>query len=209
MNKSRSQKPKKRHHYVPACYLRLFSSDQTRNGALHVMDLDAGTCRVGTPESEASEKHYNTVQGCDPPDAFENAIMEFEKMTSPSWHKMISARHIPSDPDEYNNIMNFIAVLTLRTPPNRRSQHEFTSRLHTQVAHKLLSTAELFTASIERARADGVEMPSLPEGVSLEDARQSLLKNGFEIHVTIPNNSYIDRMTQLTWALLPHLRRRW
>ncbi len=175
---------------------------------MHIIDLDKHLYRLGTPETSAFENDYNTVQGDLAPDALENCFMAFETSTSHSWHKMIRTDEIPSDPDDLNNILNFVAVQTLRTPPNRKIISDLAQRTYQAVARELLNSPRMFANTIERARLSGVDMPTLPEGVSLEDVYQTLLTSNFDLNVSIPNGYYIDLMTKQVGALLHNLRQR-
>lgn len=83
MNTAVEQPIKIRHHYVPVCYLRLFTPSQSSDDVLNALDLDTGKLWPSCPKRLAFENDYNSVDGDLRSDSFEDAFAKVENGAAP------------------------------------------------------------------------------------------------------------------------------
>lgn len=114
----------RRHHYVPACYLRLFSIPQDRYaGRLYVYDRQTGRPFPSTPDKSAHERDFYRVEleGTHP-NAVEKAYGELEARFAPVLAEISARGTLPANPDAMGALLAFVATQAARTPRVRRLQ---------------------------------------------------------------------------------------
>ena len=156
--------PPKRHHFVPAFYLQGFNEGGGRDDTFHVLDLKAGKLRPATPNSVGFENHFYRVEGdgLDPAGA-ESLLADFEAEMAPEIKRIVEARGFPDD-QAYNAVVNFVGLLAARGPAMRRALTDPMERMAKHILQLRVSSEEVYNATNDRMRADGIDLPDIPCG---------------------------------------------
>ncbi len=187
---------KTKHHYVPVCYLREFTPSGAKDAPIRVTDLDTGERWTSRPAKSGCENDYNSVEGDLRSDAIEDVFSQIESSSAPIWKRMIESGKVPSDPHELNWMMNFLALLQARTKPNRRALHQMHVSVYNKITDLITATPERFEGQIRKMKGDGVDIPELPEGTTLEDVRRKIRDGSIFLDANIHNNYYIEKMME-------------
>jgi len=108
-------KPRK-HHYVSQFYLGAFTTNGTRSGKLHVLDLASGKQWQASPEDVACERDFYMLEfGGDEAVAFEKTLGEIEGRAAPVISQIIQSGTVPEG-EEYKHLIDFLGVTALRVP---------------------------------------------------------------------------------------------
>lgn len=130
-----TQKRKWRHHYVPEMLLKNFADDK---GLLHVIDRVRNARRPSTiPRQLGFGRDYYYVADHEDGNSVEDAFAELEAISAPIIAKLIQARILPKDPDEWRTLIHFVAVQAARVPATRQMISRPIQREHEIVADLL------------------------------------------------------------------------
>lgn len=183
-----------RHHYVPVCYLRMFTPTQSAEDCLICTDLKSTKKWPSSPNAVAFENGYNSVEGDLRSDAVEDVFASVEMNAAPILHKMIFEKKFPQDPIDFNWLMNFFALLQARTKPNRKAIHDMYLTMSEAMINLVTSTPERFASHIAEIEESGISILELLEGRSLEDIRPKMRDGSLKLEANIHNNYYLDKM---------------
>jgi hypothetical protein len=117
----------RRHHYVPACYLKHFAVPQDRYaGRLYVYDRDSNRSFASSPDNSAHQRDFYRVdvEG-EHPNLAENAFEALETRFAPTVAGVIERGTLPTDPMARHELYAFVATQAVRTPRVREIQSRF------------------------------------------------------------------------------------
>jgi hypothetical protein len=165
----KTQKPKKRHHYIPVFYLNGFINS---TGTMWVYDKEDKGMFESTPDGIAYEKHYFTVKtedGKKDSEIIENYVATLESEFSKVLSKILTNK--PLSNEDKTNFAWFVASMMTRTPNFRNNIQKATSEMIQHVTLFMASHKKNFEQMVKRYEKDTgnkIEMP-------VEEFRQSIL----------------------------------
>ncbi|HRF09255.1 MAG TPA: DUF4238 domain-containing protein [Xanthobacteraceae bacterium] len=197
----------RRHHYLPQCYLRGFSQPRKggRTHQVHVYDR-SGKAFTANIANIAVERDFNRVEvPGQNPDILENGLAEFESELAVSLGR-IAAQRTLDDADDKANLLNFIALASVRNPRLRGTFSEFEDRVMKSILELSTANKERWQSLETRAREAGYFEGK--QNVSYEDIRDFVKRGEFKME--LPREQHIVNEFKGFDAVLPHLfRRRW
>ena len=164
------------HHYVSRCYLAGFTSDGTRDGKLHAFDLSNGRVWQSTTIKIAHENGFNAIGGPDR-EALEKRLSEFEDKIAPILRGIRENGTLPEG-EPLCKLMQFVAMLAIRNPVNRRRQSTFETEILRSSLHFYLSSAECWSAMVGELSG---EQDSPLAKLTFEDAKELLQSDKWEV----------------------------
>jgi hypothetical protein len=167
--------------------------------------LDKKTKRVfetGT-RNIAGERDFNRIEVNNVrPDKVENALSPFENEVASAILELEKTHNL-SDKLTYEIMMDFIALLSLRHPQNRKRFYETISLALKYVAKLRLSTKEQYESTIRTIKEKGV---NIDENVSYEQMKNFVDHEDYDIDV--PNEFFIKTELNAIEPILPFLFQR-
>ncbi|KFM92954.1 DUF4238 domain-containing protein [Paenibacillus macerans] len=192
---------KKKHHFVPASHLALFTQDGTKDSILWVFDQKNGNQWDAVPESVGYQKHLYRVDLPDTePDAIEDVFACVEENTVPIIKEICNSRKMPEGNEEYNWLINYIALLAERTPVRLDHFTKPIIDISKIISQSMLATPERFEAIKENIRKDGVEFD---DNVSYEELKDFVFEEKYTI--SVDNNTRITTLMNAIDAIIPVL----
>ncbi|TJY42678.1 DUF4238 domain-containing protein [Cohnella pontilimi] len=120
---------KTNHHYVPVFHLAGFTKKGTKDSTFYMFDTKTGDQRELKPKIVAFAKDLYSVDLPDTtPDVIEDVFMDLETKTAPVIKAICETLHMPTG-DDYNYLMNYIALLAVRTPSQKEKYASFREQL--------------------------------------------------------------------------------
>lgn len=142
------------HHYVPQCYLRGFARHRDKP-KLFVVDARRRAAFTTSPANVAQERDFHRVDlDGHPIDAVESALSGFEGGLGPALERIIASESV-ANPQEFNFVLNLIALLAVKNPAQRENIRAFSERVMKQVLDAATATPERWASQVERMVADG------------------------------------------------------
>jgi len=192
---------KKKHHFVPASHLALFTQDGTKETKLWVFDQTTGEQRPANPLSVGYKNHLYRVDLPETePDAIEDVFAYVEENAIPIVKEICNRQKIPEGVEDYNWLINYIALLAERTPARREVLTQPMEQMTKIMSKMMLATPESFESIKRRMKADGIEYEN---NVSYEDLRKFLLEENYKI--TFDNNTHVNNLLTAIDAIIPPL----
>ncbi|MBB6691048.1 DUF4238 domain-containing protein [Cohnella xylanilytica] len=193
---SGGQNEKRRHHYVPVFHLSGFTKKGNRESPLFVFNTETGSQFESKPERIGFERNLYTVDLPDvQPDAIEDVFADLEDKTAPVVRTLCETLQLP-DGDDYNFLMNYIALLEVRTPIRRRIFADFMEQVAKITLQEVVATEERFEGTRQRMAADGQEVPK----VSYQDLRDFAFEERYT--VSFDNNTHVRNVLDTMDAVL-------
>jgi Protein of unknown function (DUF4238) len=195
----------RKHHYVPQCYLKLFSVSHKKIPQLTVFDRERKKMFKTGIDNVAAQRDFNTIdsEGYDP-DTFEKEMSRFESELAEALQRINVARSL-ADEEDRAYLINLVGLTALRNPRLRetmRQAHEQTARL---IMDQVLSSKETYERQMKEMKAAG---RGRDLDVSYEVMKKFVRDGNFKI--TLNNNAQIAREIGVFDKVLPLLfERRW
>lgn len=194
---------KKKHHFVPAFHLSLFTQDGTKESTLWVFDQKNGNQWKAVPGSVGFQNHLYRVDLPETePDAIEDAFAHIENNVAPIIKKVCNSKSIPKG-EKYNWLINYIALLAERTPVRRNIFTKPMQNIIKIMSKMMLAKPEIFESIKQMMKADGVK---LHDNVSYDDLRKFIFEENYTI--SFDNNTHINNMLTAANAIIPSLKAR-
>lgn len=197
----------KKHHYVPVSYLSNFTDDGTEHSKLWVFDQTNGKHWRSRPKSIAFEKDFHTVETINGKDSktFEDIFSMIEGKAKQIINGIIKTFQIPMPgSDDYNWLINFIALLSERTPARRKHFSDQTGELYKMATQVGFQHKEYFEHQKEIIENKTGEKLNLTH----EQLKEFINSDDYEI--SFNNNFHMDNfMTRLDAIIEPLGRRKW
>ena len=197
----------RKHHWVPQCYLKGFTTDRNKSSQLYVVDGRARKSFRAPPSKVAAERDFNRIEvNGHHPNSIESAFSGFETRVSDALDRIEATGNISNEEDRVL-ILNLIAMLAVRNPRMRETMRGAKERQAEIIMDILLSSKERWCATVKRATADGyVEIDS--DRDSYEEMRDFVAKGDYEIGV--PTTEHVITELKLFDEILPYLiARKW
>lgn len=198
----------RRHHYVPKCYLKLFSAEVTgkQNRELFVFDGTSRKSFKTAPENVALERDFNTIDlDGHEPDAFEKSLASVESEIGPALLRISEAGSL-ENADDKNLLLNLIGLLHVRNPRFREIKRDFHERVQKVVLDLVLSSKEMWESQFKRAQAAGYMPADAVPGY--EGVKKAYNENS--IKAVVPVIEHIQSEMDTFDHVLPLLaERRW
>jgi hypothetical protein len=136
----------RRHHYVPAFYLKQFAMPQDRfEGRLYVYDRESGRAWPSSPDNSAHQRDFYRVniEG-EHPNLAENTYEALETRFAPTLASVCERGTLPTDPTAMREFLAFVASQATRTPRVREMQQRFYGDVHMMTLRMLATDKPAF-----------------------------------------------------------------
>lgn len=147
----------RRHHYVPACYLRHFAIPQDRyEGLLHVYDRITGKPWESSPDRSAHQRDFYRVdiEG-EHPNLVENMYEALETRFAPTLAGVVERGTLPRDSEiAMHELYAFVASQAVRTPRIREKQLRFHNDSSMLSMHMLAQSKGVFMAELQKSEPE-------------------------------------------------------
>lgn len=188
---------RRRHHFVPACYLASFTSAGDRDSTFHAVDLTTGAARPTTPNNEGWRRgFYNVDVDGEDLELVENAFAEIEGHIAPILQQVARAQRLPQADEQVGSLLYFMALQLARTPRMRDGFSKMNDTLMRQVLRASAETEKAFEASLAAFCEDtrrGVE------GLTREDVLEAAEKGRFDYDQT----THMQTMLEVAEGMFP------
>jgi hypothetical protein len=201
-----NQKPIKiNHHYVPASHLANFTKKGVVDSRLWVFDTETGKQWEDKPKNVAFKKRlYNVDVPDQRPDVLEDVFADIENKAAPIIREICESLIMPTG-DDYNWLMNYIALLAERTPARREVHEKPMHDISKIMLQMMLSTPERYEA-VRRSMAQSGE--PVEDNVSYEQLRRFAYEEKYTL--SFDNNTHIKNLMAAVDAILqPLASRHW
>ena len=201
------KKPARNHHWVSQCYLKQFAAPVSKNSNLWAYDFGNDRSFRPKPRGVAVQHDFNRV---DIPgqaiDALEGALANFETEVDAAIRATVATTDQFSSPDDFNVILNFIALLAVRNPRLREVRRDYRERTSKMIMNVVLSSKELYEGQVRKAKDAGFIDPDA--NASYEEAKDFERRQQFRIELA--RNEHIRQEFELHDTVLQTLgRRQW
>ncbi len=194
----------RRHHYVPQFYLAGFSKSGGSKSKIHVIDKNKKIHFETSPLNIAVKRDFNKITIKGKEDAIEAIMAEFEGDVAPVFKYMIKNRALPENND-FNVLMNFICLLSIRNPKLRKTFGNFQKDLAHRTIALLVSNEKIWDSLMEEMQKNtGKHAPS----VSYESMRRFVKERRYKLQIS--TDHFVASEFKLYDKVLPILaRRKW
>lgn len=168
-----------RHHFLSKFYLRGFTREDRLDGTLWVFEKKQVRQWQSTPANAAHRRDYyrtNFKDGSDPHE-LEKEIARLEGEAAPAIRRLIEAREVP-DGEDFNSIMNFIALMVARVPGARAATSDPVKAFMKQQFALIVDSPENWKATLDRMKRDGHDVG---EKCSYEEMREFVQNDDYDI----------------------------
>lgn len=189
----------RKHHYVPQCYLKLFSVSHKKIPQLTVFDRVRKKVYKAGVDNAAAQRDFNAidVEGMDA-DAFEKSMSGFETELADALKRIVAARSLANQKDRAF-LLNLVGLTAMRNPRFRetiRSGHEQVAR---RIMDQLLSSKEMYESQVKRVREAG----RLPESNNISYAEMKRFVENGEYELTLDNTYQVGQEMRVFDKILP------
>ncbi|HBV85325.1 MAG TPA: hypothetical protein DEF42_01345 [Desulfosporosinus sp.] len=192
---------KKRHHFIPESHLALFTQNGTKESKLWVFDQTSGKQWEAYPRSVGYQKYlYRVKLPNAEPDAIEDVFAFVEDKVAPIIKEVCSSQEIPEGAEEYNLLINYIALLSERTPTRREVFSRPMQDIAKIMSQMMVATPERFESIKQRMKEDGVEYN---DEISYEDLKKFVFEGKYTI--SFDNNTHVNNLLTAVDAIIPPL----
>lgn len=193
------------HHYVSQFYLKGFSKNGGKKAKLFVYDKEQKKYFLSNPRNVASKRDFNRISLKGKENYFENHQSEMEGIFTPIFKQVIETKKYPND-EQLRNILNFIALVSLRNPKIRA----IFDKLYTDIADKFTSmTMESEEIYKDQCLHAGIKeediIPYEKQKEFIEDKSRYTLEVNQEVHVRTEAkniNDLVEILYQRNWYLV-------
>jgi len=144
----------RKHHYIPRCYLRGFVR-HSEKPKLAVIDMGTKRTFSASPERVAAERDFHaiSVKGL-PTDALEQEFSKFEAELAPAINRIVNARSV-IDRNDLNCILNFVALLAVKSPYRRAQNDKIAKDMVQHAAELAVADETVWEGHLRQAQSDG------------------------------------------------------
>lgn len=193
---------RRRHHFVPACYLAGFTFGGDRDSSFHAIDLETGKARATTPNNEGWQRGlYNVDVPGEDLELVENAFAEIEGHIAPLLRDLSLAQCLPETEEEMGSLLYFMALQLARTPRMRAGFSSMNDTVMRQVLRPSASSEKAFEASLA-AFSDGTRKEV--EGLTREEVLEAAETGRFDFDQT----THVRTMLEVAEGMFPYFAAR-
>ena len=173
------QKEARRHHHIPQFYLRGFATGSGKKTRVQVASLRAQRWFEAHPKNIGVEKDFLRfdAEGVEP-DALEKAMSGMESQVAEAIRNVEATEKFEGEDRVY--ILNFIALLAVRSPQMRENWRQAQDRLCRMMMDMSLATKERWEGQMQQMRNAGREVK---EDVTYEQMKEFHDKGEYDITV--------------------------
>ena len=142
------------HHYISQCYLKGFTRDGTKDSQLFAINLSGGSTFSTKPKNVGAERDFNRIEG-HPPGELERELSSFESEVDAALDRIRQLRSI-DNPDDWNAVLNLMALFAVRNPRLREIARDFVDRTSRIILSLALATPERWESQLRQMKAAGV-----------------------------------------------------
>jgi Protein of unknown function (DUF4238) len=149
----------RRHHYVPACYLRHFAMPNDRlAGRLYAYDRTRGKQFASTPDKSAHARDFYRVEidGVHP-NLIENTYESIETRFAPTLAGVVERGTLPTDPIARQEMFAFVASQATRTPRVREQQARWFNDVAMLMMRTLADNKPAFMKQLRATESDATD----------------------------------------------------
>lgn len=200
-----------KHHYIPKFFLANFTEGGKKESKLWITDLKSCKQWQAAPPAIAYQNNLYSLEiennNDNQTDAVETMFAELESMTAPVIKRIIEAERIPSG-NEFNILMNFIALMATRTPKMITQRAQFVIDIADTMIDVSFSTKDQWQKlMIELIEAGKMPADSL-EKTSYEEIRDFVYSKRYTLDIN--QNAKVEQILASTRILVPLLcQRKW
>lgn len=175
---TKRQKPKRRHHFLAASYLRGFSETPEKQLAeVYVVDLVAGEAGRKRVTKIAWERDFNRIEVEGRAiDELEDVYAELEAPVSQAIRRTEENKSFASEDDRYS-ILQFIAILFVRNPRRRKFYTKAMERSYKIALDGIASTPEKWESHLRKM------FPDSPPAIEYAEVRRFIDQDKFRLQV--------------------------
>ncbi len=191
-----SEKRARKHHILPKSYLRRFAQADDR---IWVLDFELKKQYQSNIEDAATIKDFYTVKTIDKDedDSIEQGFLgKIESLAGPAIDHIINARTFKDRP-QWDILVNFCALMYVRTPVFRQIVLEVSEHLANTLSKEMLKDESTFNSIMQKVK-DKVKT-NLP--LTYEQAVE--VQKHSEITMDVPRTYYIRLMMEYAAKLVP------
>lgn len=200
-------KPSRKHHYIPRFYLTGFTQNNDPKDKLWVIDQQDIKQFKAAPSKIAFETDFYRVDLPDVElDAFEQGLAYFESKAADVIKRILSLNKI-QDSNDFNILINFIALIIARVPERRERTNSWAKDLSKMTLNMICATEETYIHHMKKANIDVSHADFVPyeqmknflkkDKYTVEFDRHTHLKN-----MIITTDTLIPLLAQRNWALI-------
>jgi len=186
----------RKHHFLPVCYLKGFTVENSRDGRLHVFNLQSNERFELTPQNAGCQRDLYKLDVPEGDDAFfvERAISgTLEGPFSRIRDSIVSRKALPCTPRDWNALLNFIAFQAVRVP----AAIDAVKWISSQFARGMLRETSRDPSKFEQIEKSLSEAGNPLEG-TLEDLREAVRKlDSGDMTMTLNRTHLIDLMMKM------------
>lgn len=136
-------KVSRHHHYLSQCYLRGFTKSGCKNSKLTVFDLNTEKIFESNTRNVGGVRDFDRIdfEGIDP-DIINQQLSDFESLAASSLRKI--DKDLAFEGKDKENILNLIALLSIRSPQRREHWRNFQENLIKRMLEKMLYSKEIW-----------------------------------------------------------------
>ena len=196
----------KKHHYNPAFFLAGFTKAGIQKDRLWVFDQEQFRQWQSNPRNAGCQNGFYDIQleGSITPDAFESQVLApLDAMFCDVIRRMVGEQRMPSG-EEFNILLNFVALMATRTPRIRRLVTTVTSLQIRSLVESIIATDEGW----ERFRKSYCDASVQTDDEFAKGLREFI--SAGEYSIDLDKTSHVQKIVELASAMLPLLgERRW
>jgi hypothetical protein len=192
----------KNHHYVPSFHLSLFTTSETADGELFVLDKQHRRKWVSTPRKTGRANNFYRVEADEgDPMGMEKVLSFVEDKCAPVVLDVVTNKRLPTGVD-FDVLLNFVALSFVRVPSIRATTSDFIDRVGKSLARLAFlgdDGAKRLRSNLEAAerKLSDDELKKLQAFVESDDYT-----------VNLDQNWHIQLMRDSVGVLLPALAKR-
>ncbi|MGD0032525.1 DUF4238 domain-containing protein [Paenibacillus illinoisensis] len=192
---------KNKHHYVPKFHLAFFADNERTEKKIWVFDYQSGKQWYAAPASVGYEKKLYNVDLPDvQPDIMEDIFCEIEDKVAPIIRKIIKHHKVPNDFDHYNWLINYIALLSQRTPARMNHSIKPLEEISHIISQMIVSSHERYEDIKQSMKNSGIDVN---DNVLYEDLKEFVM--GSKYNISFNNNTRVNLLVKAIDAILPSL----
>lgn len=167
------------HHYLSQCYLRGFTSGNSKNSKLLVFDFKQNKHFETKPRNVGSLRDFNRIdiEGFDP-NHVENEIAKFEDEAATALKRVDEGQ--PFEGSNKEVILNLVAMLASRSPERRETWRQFHETVAERMMDLTLESKERWENQIKQMKDSG---KAVDETVSYEQMKKFVQSKNYTIEV--------------------------
>ncbi|WP_198305457.1 DUF4238 domain-containing protein [Arcobacter vandammei] len=193
------------HHYISQFYLKGFTKSDGAKQNLYVYDKTLNKCFKSNSRNIASQRDFNRISNTENPNIIEDELAKIEGQLSISFREIIESKSYP-DEKQFNHIIYFITLVSLRNPKTRSLFDDFYKKIADNFIEMTMSSEEIYLDQCRQAAIkEGYIIPYEKQKAFTEDKNRYNLEINQEVHIqselnTLDCLNYI--LLQRNWYLI-------